>query len=79
MRRFNGALLDVAAAAVFLGCSEKTVRVKVSQHRLPFRRLGSRIVFRRTELEAFLDDLPGVSVDEAHANAFMQSNRTVRR
>lgn len=72
-RPFNGALLDVAAVAVLLGCSEKTVRARVSRHLLPFRRLGSRIVFRRDELQQFLDALPGVSVEEAQANVAMRS------
>lgn len=78
-RAFTGALMDVAACAAFLGCSEKTVRAKVGSHLLPFRRLGSRIVFRRAELEAFLDDLPGVSVDEVKENLALRSGDMVRR
>jgi len=78
-RPFTGALLDVAAVAALLGCSEKTVSARVSRHLLPFRRLGSRIVFRRDELEHFLDALPGVTLDEAQANVAMRSGEMVRR
>jgi excisionase family DNA binding protein len=78
-RSFHGALLDVAGAAQFLGCSQKTIRSKVSRHVIPFKRLGSRIVFRRTELEQFVEDLPGVSLEESRENLTAQTSEWVTR
>jgi hypothetical protein len=68
-RRFNGALLDVSAAAALLGVSVRCVRARVSRRLLPFKRFGSRIVFSRIELELFVAGLPGCSLDEAKDNA----------
>ena len=67
-RRFNGQLLDIETASALLGCSQKTLRARVARCTIPFRRLGERIVFLRTELETFLSELPGVTVDEAREN-----------
>lgn len=48
------AKLSVREAAPFLGVSVFTVRAWIRQHRLPFHRLGRRIVIDRGDLEAFL-------------------------
>ena len=58
-RTINGALLDVREAAAFLGVTEKTLRARVARHQVPFRVWGGRVVFVRTELDEFLDQLPG--------------------
>ena len=63
-RTINGALLDVRAAAAFLGVTEKTLRARVARHQVPFRVWGGRVVFVRAELDKFLDQLPGCSLDE---------------
>lgn len=68
-RTVNGLLLDVREAASFLGTSERSLRWHADHKLIPFRRLGRRIVFRRAELEAFVDRLPGVSLTEARHNA----------
>jgi hypothetical protein len=67
-RRFNGELLDIAAASQLLGCSEKTLRSRVSRRLVPFRKFSGRVVFRRSELEQFIEDLPGCSLEEAQNN-----------
>lgn len=67
-RSFNGVALDVRGAAAFLGTTDKTVRAMVERKLLPYRRLNSRIILLRTELEGFLVDLPGCTPDEARAN-----------
>ena len=68
-RRIDGAVLDVRAAAAFLGGSEKQLRGMVDRRLIPFRRLnGSRIVFLRNELEEFIITLPGCTAAEAKAN-----------
>jgi excisionase family DNA binding protein len=78
-RSINGAFLDVAAAALLIGCTERTLRAHIARHTIPFRRLGARIVFRRTELEEFLDALPGVSLREAQTNVALRSGEAVYR
>lgn len=67
-RRIDGLALDVRGAAVFLGTTEKTLRGMVARRLIPFRRLNSRIVFLRSELENFLVSLPGCQPTEAKAN-----------
>jgi hypothetical protein len=68
VRLVNGALLDVRHAAQFLGVTEKTLRARVARRLVPFKRLGGRVVFLRTELESFLLDLEGCSTEEALGN-----------
>ena len=68
-RTVNGALLDVRQAASFLGMSERSLRWHSDHKLIPFRRLGRRILFKREELEAFFDRLPGVSLAEAKKTA----------
>jgi hypothetical protein len=68
-RRFDGQLLDIASASELLGCLEKTLRARISRRLVPFRRFGTRIVFLRTELLAFCEQLDGCRPDEARENA----------
>jgi hypothetical protein len=67
-RRLNGSLLDVASMARELGVTEKGVRARVARGVVPFRRWSGRIVFLREDVEAYLRQLPGVTVDQALAN-----------
>lgn len=67
-RRMRGATLDVAGVAAWLGWTEKRVRSCVARGRLPYRRDGGRILFLRSEIEVFLNALPGLHLDEALAN-----------
>jgi hypothetical protein len=48
--------------------ARKAFRAKVARGLLPYRRLGSRIVFVRASISDYLNRLPGVSVDEALEN-----------
>lgn len=68
-KTIDGALLDVRAASAFLGCSERSLRARVARQLVPYRKLNSRVVFLKKELEQFVDTLPGVNVEEACANA----------
>jgi len=67
-RTINGAVMDIANGAAFLGVSKKTMRARVARATVPFRRLGGRIVFLKTELEEFLQALDGVNLKEALSN-----------
>ena len=67
-RTINGAVLDVRSAAEFLGTTEKTLRGMIDRQLVPFRRLNSRVVLLRSELDSFLIDLPGCTLDDARNN-----------
>lgn len=58
------AVLNFRAAAAFLGLSEKALRRQIDRRRIPFRRLGRKIIFIKSELEAWLSSLSGISLQE---------------
>lgn len=72
-RTINGAAMDVRSGADYIGVREKALRAMVARGLIPYRRWSGRIIFLRRELEAFLEQLPGVSLDVA------ARNREVRR
>jgi len=61
-------LVDVKDAAQLLGCSEKSIRARVARQIIPYKKLGKRILFARSELLEFIQDLPGVTMEEARSN-----------
>lgn len=67
-RKTTGALLDVRTGTAFLGGTEKQTRGLVARRLIPFRRLGARIYFVRAELEQWIQELSGCSLDEATEN-----------
>ena len=67
-RRIDGAMLDVRTAAALLGGSEKQLRAMVARRLVPHRRLQSRIIFIKAELEEWLMTLDGCTVVEARSN-----------
>jgi len=49
-------LLDIRAAAIRLGCSERFVRRLVQERRIPFVKLGgTRVRFLDTDLDQWID------------------------
>lgn len=62
------AVLHLAAAADYLGTTPKALRCRIARGLVPYRSLGSRIIFVQQELDQFLLRLPGVSLDEARHN-----------
>ena len=52
-------VLGVTECAALLGTTEKALRARIDRRQLPFRRLGRRIIFFRSELLSYLDALPG--------------------
>jgi hypothetical protein len=69
-----GEILDVSAAAAFLGISEKGLRARVARRMIPFKRWGGRVCFLRGELLDFLRSLDGCRVDEALQNGRERSS-----
>lgn len=57
--------IDVAGAAEHLACAPRRVYDLVQQRRLPFAKDGSRLLFRRSELDAALERLHPVSTPPA--------------
>lgn len=66
-------LLYISDAASYFNCSQKAIRRRVERKILPYRRLGGRICFLRSELQAFIENLPGTSLAEAQANLTLRS------
>jgi excisionase family DNA binding protein len=68
------AIFSVPKAAKLIGLSERTVRELVYTNKIPFYRIGVRILFRESELEKWLEyhhhevKSPGEPVDFLHAN-----------
>lgn len=71
----NGLALDVRTGSAFIGTTEKQTRGLIERRLIPFRRLGGRIVFIRTELEAWLQTLAGCTLDEARENQEVRCGR----
>lgn len=67
-RRIAGELLDVRGCAELLGVTEAMVRARVDRRLLPFVRWSGRVCFIRAHVLRFLQDLDGVSAEEALAN-----------
>ncbi len=64
----NGLILDLSAASALYGPTEKSLRRLAERGLIPSRRLLSRVVFLRSELDNFFLNLPGVTLDEARQN-----------
>jgi len=65
---FSALTLDVHQVAAFLGWTEKRVRGHIARQTLPYRKQGGRILFLRSELERFIDNLPGTTLETAMKN-----------
>ena len=59
--------LRVLQGAEYLGMSQKALRKWLERGRIPYRKLGRRVLIPAQELERFLATLPGKTVDEAVA------------
>ena len=57
-------LLDVLEAAAMLGRSENAVRRMVERRQIPYRKAGRRVMFLESELQALIDALPGLSLED---------------
>jgi len=54
----------VDGASELFGPSPRAIRSMVARRQVPFRKLNGRVVFIKTELEEFVQSLPGVSLEE---------------
>jgi excisionase family DNA binding protein len=60
--------MDLTEAAAYLRMTKRAVRGRVSRRQLPYRKLGRRLMFLRSELERFVTELSGCSYAEALKN-----------
>jgi len=57
-------LLDVPETAAMLGRSENAVRRLVERRQIPYRKSGRRVLFLESELKAFIEALPGLTIED---------------
>jgi excisionase family DNA binding protein len=50
-------LLDIPRAAQYLSTSSWAIRTLAWEHRVPFVRLGKKVLFDRRDLDAYVDAL----------------------
>jgi excisionase family DNA binding protein len=55
-------LLDVPETAAMLGRSQNAVRRMVERRQIPYRKSGRRVLFMESELRAYIEALPGLSL-----------------
>jgi excisionase family DNA binding protein len=55
-------LLTVAQTAELLGRSTLAIYRMVERRQIPYCKVGRRLMFRASELEAFIETLPGLSL-----------------
>lgn len=66
----TGCFFDVEKAAAFLNIKQSTIYAWVHQRRIPFRKLGSKLIFIRDELAEFINSQNGLSLSELAYNDF---------
>ena len=57
-------LLSVEEAAEMLGRTTHAIYRLVERRHIPFRKAGRRVVFVESELQAFIEALPGLSLED---------------
>jgi len=57
-------LLGVEEASEMLGRSQNALRRMVERKQIPYRKSGRRVLFLESELRAFIDALPGLSLED---------------
>ena len=62
-------VIDVPQAAHLIGRTEGATRQMIARRQIPFRRVGSRIVLFQEEILEWLDQQPGVRIEELQAAA----------
>lgn len=56
--------LSTEECAEFLGRSPGAIRNLVMRRAIPYRKPGGRLMFLRTELQAWVESAPGVRLEE---------------
>ena len=69
------AVLNITEAACVLSCRKASIVRLTREGRIPYRRIGRRLVFITAELDLWLSRLPGVSVVDAVAASHAQPHK----
>ena len=64
-RHVDPALYDVPDAAAYLHLSRAQVYVEVAEGRLAAHKVGAKTVFKRAELDRFIENLPTAPIGKA--------------
>ena len=57
-------LLSIEEGAKVLGKTQRALYRMIARREIPYRKVGRRVFFVESELDAFIKDLPGVSLVE---------------
>lgn len=57
-------IFDTKICADFLGRSPGAIRNLVLRKKIPFRKCGGRLIFLRSEIEKWVENSPGVKLEE---------------
>ena len=63
-------LLSVEDAAAMLGRTPHVVYRLVARRKIPYRKDGRRVLFIERELRAFIEALPGVTLEDLQAREY---------
>jgi excisionase family DNA binding protein len=58
--------LTVKQVAILLSCTELALYKRVSRNEIPYRKWGKKILFLKTDIEQFLQGLPGLTLHQIH-------------
>ncbi len=64
----NEEYLNTKENADFIGRTPGAIRNLVLRRAIPFRKVGGRLVFLRSEIEAWINMAPGVTVEDLKKN-----------
>lgn len=62
--RIETIYFDTQGAGEYLGRSPGAIRNLVLRRAIPFRKPGGRLVFIKSEIDAWIDAAPGLRLDE---------------
>lgn len=62
------AVLTVPQAAKIAGLTEHAAWLAIYRKRFPHRRIGRKVIVLRSDLDLFLNALPGLTAEAAQAN-----------
>jgi len=62
-------LLSVKEAATILSITERAAWLRIYRNQLPHRRWGRKVIISLSELQKFIDALPGPTAEEAAQRA----------
>jgi excisionase family DNA binding protein len=56
--------LTTDGVAELTGRTRRAIEKMVERRQIPFRKHGKRVIFKRSEIERFLDSLPGLTLED---------------